>query len=139
MNAKNKILEAKELSVFYGNNQAVKKVSFYMEKNLVTAIIGPSGCGKSTILRTLNRMNDFVPNVNIEGKIEFYGRNIFKSDPMELRTRIGMVFQRPNPFPKSILENITWGPKIHGYNKNYEELVETSLKKAALWDEVKNR
>ena len=139
MNAKNKILEAKNLSVFYGTNQAVKNVSFYMEKNLVTAIIGPSGCGKSTILRTLNRMNDFVPNIKTEGTVEFYNKNIFTSDPIELRTRIGMVFQRPNPFPKSIFDNIIWGPKIHGFQNDYDELVETSLKKAALWDEVNNR
>ena len=139
MKTPKKILEAKKLSVFYGNTQAVKNVSFYMEKNLVTAIIGPSGCGKSTILRTLNRMNDFVPNIKTEGKVEFYGKNIFTSDPIALRTRIGMVFQRPNPFPKSIFDNIIWGPKIHRFKEDYEELVETSLKKAALWDEVKNR
>ena len=134
-----KILEAKGLNVFYGPTQAVKNVSFYIEKNLVTAIIGPSGCGKSTILRTFNRMNDFVSGVRIEGVVEFYEKNIFTCDPIELRTRIGMVFQRPNPFPKSIFDNIAWGPKIQGYKGDFEELVESSLKKTALWDEVKNR
>lgn len=133
------ILQAKNLSVFYGEIQAVKNVSFYMEENRITAIIGPSGCGKSTMLRTFNRMNDFIPNMSIQGQVEFYSESIFESDPIELRTRIGMVFQRANPFPKSIYDNISWGPKIHSFKGDFDELVETSLRKAALWDEVKDR
>lgn len=130
-----------DLSVFYGDSLAVDKASMEVSEKKVTAIIGPSGCGKSTLLRCLNRMNDFIPNVRITGRVLFRGNNIYDSsmDPVEVRRDIGMVFQKPNPFPKSIYKNITWGAKIHGYLGNYDELVEDSLRKAALWDEVKDR
>lgn len=132
-------MTCRDLNIFYGEKQAVFNVDLDILKNKVTAIIGPSGCGKSTLLRSLNRMNDFVPSFSMTGKIDFEGRNVLESDPMEVRTRIGMVFQKPNPFPKSIYNNIIWGPKIHGHKVNYDELVESSLRSAALWDEVKDR
>jgi phosphate transport system ATP-binding protein len=130
-----------KLSVFYGAKKAVNEVSLDFADHEVTAVIGPSGCGKSTLLRCLNRMNDFIPGIRIEGRVEYLGKNIYdeSSDPVELRQNIGMVFQKANPFPKSIYKNITWGPKLHNWNGNFDELVETSLKKAALWDEVKDR
>lgn len=133
------VMTCRNLNIFYGEKQAVFDVDLDILKNKVTAIIGPSGCGKSTLLRSLNRMNDFVPSFSMNGVINFEGRNVLKSDPMEVRTRIGMVFQKPNPFPKSIYNNIIWGPKIHGHKVNYDELVESSLRSAALWDEVKDR
>lgn len=133
------VMTCRDLNIFYGEKQAVFNVDLDILKNKVTAIIGPSGCGKSTLLRSLNRMNDFVPSFSMNGEINFEGRDILKSDPMEVRTRIGMVFQKPNPFPKSIYNNITWGPKIHGHKVNFDELVESSLRSAALWDEVKDR
>ncbi|MCB9063065.1 MAG: phosphate ABC transporter ATP-binding protein [Halobacteriovoraceae bacterium] len=135
------IIETQNLSIFYGLKCAVKNVNLKFEEKKVTAIIGPSGCGKSTLLRTLNRMNDFIDIMKVDGKIRFKNKNIYhrKVDPAELRKQIGMVFQRPNPFPKSIRKNITWGPSIHGFKGDYNELVETSLKKAALWDDVKDR
>jgi phosphate transport system ATP-binding protein len=107
----------------------------------VTAIIGPSGCGKSTLLRALNRMNDFVPSVKVQGKVLFHGEDLYAvgADPVALRRRIGMVFQKPNPFPKSIYKNVSWGPKINGYRGNMDELVERALKQAALWDEVNDK
>ena len=135
------VLALNNVSVSYGESPAVKQVSCRFLRNRITAIIGPSGCGKSTLLRSLNRMNDFVDDVNIEGDILFhdeslYGRDV---DPVAVRRRIGMVFQKPNPFPKSIYQNIAWGPKINGYSGNMDELVETSLRQAALWEEVKDR
>ncbi|HAZ13939.1 MAG TPA: phosphate ABC transporter ATP-binding protein [Bdellovibrionales bacterium] len=133
------ILEAKDVSAFYGKKEAIKNVSMQVLKNKATAIIGPSGCGKSTLLRCINRMNDFVPNFKLQGALNYRGRNIIKSDPMFIRTQIGMVFQRPNPFPKSIYDNIVWGPKIHGKKTHLNELVEDVLRKAALWDEVKDK
>ena len=135
------VIEAKNLSVFYGKKPAVKAVDFLVPRNRVVAIIGPSGCGKSTVLRTFNRMNDFIPGVKIEGDVFFNGSSILKKsvDAVEVRRRIGMVFQRPNPFPKSIRANIVWGPKLMGYEGDLDDLVESSLKKAALWDEVKDR
>jgi len=139
MNSQDYVMTIKDVNIFYGEFNAVKNMSMNIEKNKVLAIIGPSGCGKSTLLRCLNRMNDFVPSFSIKGKIEYNGKNILKSDPMELRTKVGMVFQKPNPFPKSIYDNITWGPKIHGHDVNLDQLVEDSLKKAALWEEVKDR
>jgi len=133
------ILEAKEVSISYGDNLAVNKVSFPMRKHQITSIIGPSGCGKSTFLRTLNRMNDFIPNVTVEGDILFEGKDLYDKDidPVEVRRMIGMVFQKPNPFPKSIYDNIAWGPAINGFTGNVKDMVINSLKKAALWDEVK--
>ena len=135
------VLELKEVSVLYSGKPAVKKVSCDIQRNRITAIIGPSGCGKSTLLRSLNRMNDFVDGVSIEGEILFAGQNLYGKDvdPVEVRRRIGMVFQKPNPFPKSIYDNIAWGPGINGYNGSMDELVERSLTQAALWDEVKDR
>jgi len=135
------VLDLKEVSVLYSGKPAVKKVSCQLLRNRITAIIGPSGCGKSTLLRSLNRMNDFVDGVSIEGEILFSGQNLYGKDvdPVEVRRRIGMVFQKPNPFPKTIYDNIAWGPGINGYNGSMDELVERSLKQAALWDEVKDR
>ena len=133
------ILQTKNLNLFYGESQAIFDVNFDVYKNKVTAIIGPSGCGKSTLLRSFNRMNDFVTSFKSKGQICLNGKNILKIDPMLIRTNMGMVFQKPNPFPKSIANNITWGPKIHGHKVDMEALVEDSLKKVALWDEVKDR
>ena len=141
MTTENHPLSTKDLSVFYGNHQAVKKVSISFHKKEVAAIIGPSGCGKSTYLRSPNRMNDFIPTCHIDGEVQFEGRNLYSKeiDASEARRRIGMVFQKPNPFPKSIYQNIIWGPKINGFKKDWDELVETSLRQAAIWDEVKDR
>ena len=135
------ILEAKHVNLFYGQKQALFDVSFPFEENAVTALIGPSGCGKSTLLRCMNRMNDLVPNCRVEGELLFDGRNIMEEDAVSLRKRIGMVFQRPNPFPKSIYENIAYGPKMHGVrNRNtLYEIVEECMKKAVIYDEVKDR
>ncbi len=135
------VIESKNLSIWYGENQAIHSVSVKIPKHKVMAIIGPSGCGKSTLLRTFNRMNDFVPDMRVQGEVLFNGKNILsrKVDAVLVRRQIGMVFQRPNPFPKSIRANITWGPKINGYDGDMDELVEVSLRSAALWDEVKDR
>lgn len=135
------ILQVKDLNIYYGEKCAIENVSLDIRKNKVTAIIGPSGCGKSTLLRAINRMNDFNPTVSTKGNVLFDGKEIYGNDidPTDMRRNIGMVFQGPNPFPKSIYNNIIWGPKINGFLKNAAELVETSLKRAALWDEVKDR
>lgn len=138
---KKSALELRKVNIFYSDNQAVKDVSFNIRRNRITAIIGPSGCGKSTLLRSLNRMNDFVEGARVEGELLFADENLYGKDvdPVEVRRRIGMVFQKPNPFPKSIYNNIAWGPLINGYSDSTDELVEKSLKQAALWDEVKDR
>ncbi len=137
------IFDVRNLSVYYGDKIGIKDVSLQIYRNKVTAVIGPSGCGKSTFLRTLNRLVELVDGVRIEGRVLFDGKNIFDRDvdPVELRRRVGMVFQHPNPFPKSIFENVAYGPKIHGIKdrEKLQEIVEDSLKKAALWDEVKDR
>jgi len=136
------IIKVNNLNLYYGNMQALKNVDINIEKNKVTALIGPSGCGKSTFLRTLNRMNDLIEGVKIEGNISYNEVDIYKSyDVMELRKYIGMVFQKPNPFPMSIYENIAYGPKIHGVKdkKILDQIVENCLKAVALWDEVKDR
>lgn len=135
------VFQIDHTSIWYGDNKAVNEVSFAIPEHQITAIIGPSGCGKSTLLRSLNRMNDFISNVRIEGQIVFIGEDLYgKSiDPIQVRRRIGMVFQKPNPFPKSIFKNVAWGPSINGYSGNVDELVEKSLKQAALLDEVKDR
>jgi phosphate transport system ATP-binding protein len=135
------VLECQNVSVAYSGEAAVQDVSLAIFENKITAIIGPSGCGKSTLLRSFNRMNDFVNDVTIEGKINFFEQDIYAKevDPVEVRLRIGMVFQRPNPFPKSIYRNIAWGPSINGFEGNMDERVETALKQAALWNEVKDR
>lgn len=134
------ILETNKLNLCYGNFQALKDVSMMIPKNKVTAIIGPSGCGKSTFLRCLNRMNDLITGVRVEGEALFHGQNIFAKgvDPVEVRRWIGMVFQKPNPFPKSLFENIAFGLKVNGLKKDLKESVERALKRAALWDEVKD-
>ena len=135
-------INVKNLELYYGNNQALKNINMEIKEKKVTALIGPSGCGKSTFLRTLNRMNDLIENVNIEGEIFVDGEDIYKSDDViRLRTKVGMVFQKPNPFPMSIYDNVAYGPRVHGI-KDKEilgEIVEESLKGAAIWDEVKDR
>jgi phosphate transport system ATP-binding protein len=136
------IMQTKDLDLYYGKVQALKKINLNIEKNAVTALIGPSGCGKSTFLRTLNRMNDLIDTVRVEGQVLFEGKNIYSDyDEIALRKRIGMVFQKPNPFPMSIYDNVAYGPRIHGIkNKSkLDEIVEKSLQGAALWDEVKDR
>jgi phosphate transport system ATP-binding protein len=135
------VIQTRDLTVLYGTAAAVKQISIEIPTNRVVAFIGPSGCGKSTLLRCFNRMNDLVPGARIEGKVEFNGTDIYGSDvdPIEVRRRIGMVFQKPNPFPKSIYENVAFGARINGYRGNMDELVERSLQQAALWDEVKDR
>ena len=137
------LIETKNLSLFYGKSQALKNISFDISERVVTAFIGPSGCGKSTLLRCINRMNDLIDNVRIDGQVKIGGENIYSKDVdvIELRKRVGMVFQRSNPFPKSIFENISYGLRLHG-TKNKSDLdsiVEKSLRQAALWDEVKDR
>lgn len=140
-NVANTAIEAQNVDIFYGDFHAVRDVNLQIERRKITAMIGPSGCGKSTVLRCFNRMNDLIPSARIEGSIEFNGQNIYDRnvDPVEVRRRIGMVFQKPNPFPKSIYENIAWGAKINGYMGDMDELVETSLRGAAIWDEVKDK
>lgn len=135
------ILSAKKLNLSYGSKQILYDISLSFEEKSVTALIGPSGCGKSTLLRCLNRMNDLIPDCTMNGEILYRGEEIMKSDPVLLRRKIGMVFQRPNPFPKSIYDNIAYGPRAHGTKdkKILDEIVERSLKRAALWDEVKDR
>jgi phosphate transport system ATP-binding protein len=136
-------LDARNLNIYYGNFHAIKNAQLSVPKNCVQALIGPSGCGKSTFLRSLNRMHDLTPGARVEGEVLLDGFNIYDSavDPVMIRHRIGMVFQRPNPFPKSIYENVVYGPKIHGLRdkKKLMEICERSLRGAALWDEVKDR
>ena len=138
-----KVLEIKDIDFFYDDFQALENISMDVEKNKVTALIGPSGCGKSTFLRTINRMNDLIEGARLEGDILFDGESIYQEnvDVVNLRKRIGMVFQQPNPFPKSVFENVAYGPKIHGVTDKakLEEIVVNSLKSAALYDEVKDR
>jgi len=137
----NYAITTKSLSIQYGNFIAVNNVDMNIASQKITAIIGPSGCGKSTLLRAFNRMNDLVPSCKVSGEIYLDGENLYGKgvDPVEVRRKIGMVFQKPNPFPRSIFENITWGAKINGYKGDLGELVETSLRSAALWDEVKDK
>jgi phosphate transport system ATP-binding protein len=136
-------LEARDLSVFYGETQAVRSVSLRIPDRKVVAFIGPSGCGKSTLLRCFNRMNDLVPGARVAGEAIFQGQNLYGAgvDPVDVRRRIGMVFQKPNPFPKSIYDNIAFGPRINGVRgrQQLDEIVQKSLRAAALWDEVKDR
>ena len=135
------LFDIDSLNVFYGSFRAVRNVSLRVYKKNITALIGPSGCGKTTVLRCLNRMNDLVETARIEGTINYHGIDLYEKnvDPVEVRRRIGMVFQKPNPFPKSIYDNIAFGPKIAGFKGDMDEVVEQSLRKAALWDEVKDR
>jgi phosphate transport system ATP-binding protein len=134
-------LEARDLSVFYGDTHAVKSVSLTVPDRKVVAFIGPSGCGKSTLLRCFNRMNDLVPGARVTGEAIFQGQNLYGAgvDAVDVRRRIGMVFQKPNPFPKSIYDNVAFGPRINGYRGDMDEMVEQSLRHAALWEEVKDR
>ena len=137
-------ISARDVNVFYGDKRAIDSVSIEIDAGVVTAFIGPSGCGKSTFLRTLNRMNDTIPGCRVDGTIRLDGEDIYGSgmDVVQLRARVGMVFQKPNPFPKSIYENIAYGPRIHGLAANkvaMDEIVESSLRKAGLWEEVKDR
>ena len=142
-NTKVPVISAKDLNLWYGDFKALKNISLDVGEREITALIGPSGCGKSTFLKTLNRMNDLVPGVRIEGDVRLKGQDIFARDMelTDLRRRVGMVFQKANPFPMSIYDNITYGPKLHGVRNKAEldELVESSLRGAALWDEVKDR
>ena len=133
-------IETENLDIYYGNFRAVKETSLKIEQKKITAIIGPSGCGKSTVLRSFNRMNDFIPGSHVKGSILFHGQNIYDPavDPVLVRQRIGMVFQKPNPFPKSIFDNIAWGARINRYKGSLDQLVEETLRQAALWDEVKD-
>lgn len=135
-------IQVRNLELFYGDNKALKNINLDIESKKVTALIGPSGCGKSTFLRTLNRMNDLIEGVKINGEILIDGKDIYKEyDEIDLRKKVGMVFQKPNPFPMSIYDNIAYGPRIHGIKdkKKLDEIVETSLREAALFDEVKDR
>jgi phosphate transport system ATP-binding protein len=138
----NYTLETRSIDIFYGSYKAVQGVSLGIQPRKITAFIGPSGCGKSTVLRAFNRMNDLIPGAHVEGEIIYRGQNLYgpNVDPVEVRRRIGMVFQKPNPFPKSIYDNIAYGPRLLGVRDRttLDEIVETSLKSAALWDEVKN-
>ena len=137
------IINAQNLELWYGENKALKDISISIPEKSITAFIGPSGCGKSTFLKTLNRMNDLIPSVQIKGTVEYAGKNIFDPsvDVNELRREVGMVFQKPNPFPMSIYDNIAYGPRTHGITSKakLDEIVEKALKDAAIWDEVKDR
>ena len=135
------VLDVRDLAVWYGNDLAVRDVSLPIQRNRITAMIGPSGCGKTTVLRCLNRMNDLVESARIEGSITYHGVDLYdpQVDPVEVRRRIGMVFQKPNPFPKSIYDNVTFGPKVAGFSGDLGELVEEVPTRAALWDEVKDK
>ncbi len=135
------VFDIQNLNCYYGSFRAVKDTDLSIESKKITAFIGPSGCGKSTVLRTFNRMNDLIPSARVTGEVLFHGQNLYDPDvdPVEVRRRIGMVFQKPNPFPKSIYENVAWGARINGFKGNMDELVEQSLRQAALWDEVKDK
>jgi phosphate transport system ATP-binding protein len=135
------VIRVEDLSVYYGDFRAVADISLPIRRNEITALIGPSGCGKSTVLRCFNRMNDLIEGARVEGLVEYHGVDLYSDDvdPVEVRRRVGMVFQKPNPFPKSIYDNISFGPRIARYKGNMDDLVEESLRKAALWDEVKDK
>jgi phosphate transport system ATP-binding protein len=135
------VFRLEDVSVSYDGHPAVSEVSMEMYRNAITALIGPSGCGKSTLIRCLNRMNDLIPSASVEGRVLYHGEDIYGElvDPVEVRKRIGMVFQKPNPFPKSIYDNIAFGPRILGIDGDMDEIVERALRRAALWDEVKDR
>jgi phosphate transport system ATP-binding protein len=135
------IFDARDVHVYYGAHKAIRDVTMKLKRNEITALIGPSGCGKSTFIRCLNRMNDLIPSARVEGEIVYHGENLSdpRIDPVQVRKRIGMVFQKPNPFPKSIYDNIAFGPRVVGMKGNMDEIVESALKRAALWDETKDR
>ena len=135
------VMDLRDVSVYYGNYEAVRGTSIPIRQNQITAMIGPSGCGKSTILRSLNRMNDLIPGARVVGKITYHGQDLYAKDvdPIQVRRRIGMVFQKPNPFPKSIFDNVAYGLRINGIKGNLQDQVEEALTGAALWDEVKDK
>jgi phosphate transport system ATP-binding protein len=135
------IFDVNDVAVFYGDHRAVTDITLALRRNQITALIGPSGCGKSTFIRCLNRMNDLIPIARVEGEVIYHGQNLYANDidPVQVRKRIGMVFQKPNPFPKSIYDNIAFGPRVMGMKGNMDEIVESALKRAALWDDVKDR
>jgi len=135
------VFDVEDLSVYYGDFRAIRNITLPIYGNQITALIGPSGCGKTTFIRCLNRMNDLIEIARVEGKLLYHGVDLYDDsvDPVEVRRRIGMVFQKPNPFPKSIYDNIAFGPKIAGFKGNMDDLVEESLRRAALWDEVKDK
>ena len=135
------VFDLRDVSVFYGSFRAVRDVTLPIYRNQITALIGPSGCGKTTFLRCLNRMNDLIEGARVEGEVLYHGVDLYASevDAVEVRRHIGMVFQKPNPFPKSVFDNVAFGPKIAGYRGNMDDLVEESLRRAALWDEVKDK
>jgi phosphate transport system ATP-binding protein len=135
------VFELDALSCFYGSFRAVREISLRIPRNQITAIIGPSGCGKSTLLRSFNRMNDLVDGASVSGTVRYHGVDLYSEgvDPVEVRRRIGMVFQKPNPFPKSIYDNVAFGPRVAGFKGDLDELVERSLRRAALWDDVKDK
>jgi phosphate transport system ATP-binding protein len=135
------IFDVDDINVFYGEHKAIRNVTMDLHVNEITALIGPSGCGKSTFIRCLNRMNDLIPTARVDGKIVYHGEDLYASniDPVQVRKRIGMVFQKPNPFPKSIYDNIAFGPRVMGMKGDMDEIVERALRRGALWDEVKDR
>jgi len=135
------IFDVGDVAVYYSEHKAIRDVSMRITRNEITALIGPSGCGKSTFIRCLNRMNDLIPSARVEGRVVYHDEDLYgeRIDPVQVRKRIGMVFQKPNPFPKSIYDNIAFGPRIAGFKGNMDELVEESLRRAALWDEVKDK
>ncbi len=135
------VLSLRGLSVYYNGRLAVRDITLDIPRNKITALIGPSGCGKSTLIRSLNRMNDLIPGARVTGEVWYHGQNIYAPgiDPVDVRRHIGMVFQKPNPFPKSIYDNVAFGPRINGYKGNMDDLVERCLRLAALWDEVKDK
>ena len=139
--AREVVFETTDLSVYYGDFRAVRDVSLPIYRNQITALIGPSGCGKTTVLRCFNRMNDLIEGARVEGTILYHGIDLYDArvDPVEVRRRVGMVFQKPNPFPKTIYDNVSFGPKIAGFKGNMDDLVEEALHRAALWDEVKDK
>jgi phosphate transport system ATP-binding protein len=135
------IFDVRDVNVYYGEHRAVADIRLALQRNEITALIGPSGCGKSTFIRCLNRMNDLIPSARVEGAVVYHGENLYdpRIDPVQVRKRIGMVFQKPNPFPKSIYDNIAFGPRIMGRKGNMDDIVEGALRRAALWDDVKDR
>jgi phosphate transport system ATP-binding protein len=135
------VIQLHDVSFYYGAFRAVKDISIQVQTHQITALIGPSGCGKSTLLRTINRMNDLIPGTRLEGKVTFYDEDLYAAyvDPVEVRRRIGMVFQKANPFPKSIYDNVAFGPRLTGFKGDLDGLVESSLRRAAIWDEVKDK
>jgi phosphate transport system ATP-binding protein len=135
------IFDVDDIDVYYGDHRAIRNVTLDLHVNEITALIGPSGCGKSTFIRCLNRMNDLIPSARVDGKVVYHGEDLYASniDPVQVRKRIGMVFQKPNPFPKSIYDNIAFGPRVMGMKGDMDEIVERALRRGALWDEVKDR